>query len=120
MKKSLVVVISLMIISGCASYRTDSGIDLNSIEVQNAVKEIEILESSLPNGSYQSLGEVEAMVKKLTAFHKSPTKEQVNIALAEEVRKLGGNAAINVKYKSGVGFDTWGYLEAKGEAVKKN
>jgi len=31
---------------------------------------------------------------------------------------MGADAVINVTYASGVGFTTWGYMDAKGVAVK--
>jgi uncharacterized protein YbjQ (UPF0145 family) len=31
---------------------------------------------------------------------------------------LGADAVINIKYKSGVGLTTWGYIDANGVAVK--
>lgn len=57
-------------------------------------------------------------MKKLTLFHKDPTKEQANEDLIEKARLLSADAVINVTYKSGVGFTTWGYINAKGTAVK--
>ena len=56
--------------------------------------------------------------KKLTVFHKDPTKEQANEALIEKARSIGANAVVNIKYTSGIGFTTWGYIDAKGVGVK--
>lgn len=57
-------------------------------------------------------------VKKLTVFHKDPTKEQANEALSEKARAVGADAVINTTYKSGIGFTTWGYIDANGTGVK--
>ena len=110
----------MVLMSGCASYRTNTGVDISAPEAKQALTEVIILETGLPEDSYTSLGEVKATVKKLTAFHKNPTKEQVNIALAEKAKRLGADTVINTKYQSGVGFTTWGYINAIGQAVKKN
>ncbi len=67
---------------------------------------------------YQALGVVEVSVKKLTVFHKDPTREQANEALTEKARVLGADAIVNTTYTSGVGFTTWGYIDARGTAVK--
>ena len=47
------------------------------------------------------LGKVEAEAKKLTIFHTKPKKEQINIILSENAKKLGADAVINVTYKKG-------------------
>jgi uncharacterized protein YbjQ (UPF0145 family) len=41
-----------------------------------------------------------------------------NEALKKSAIAIGADAVINIKYKSGVGFTTWGYLDAKGLSVK--
>lgn len=75
-------------------------------------------EGSLPDRQHKVVGPVEVSVKKLTLFHKDPTKEQANEALIERARALNADAVINITYKEGVGFTTWGYIDAKGTAVK--
>ncbi|WP_419675565.1 hypothetical protein ACN2CX_07015 [Aliarcobacter butzleri] len=55
---------------------------------------------------------------KNNSFHKDPTKEQANFVLAEQAKKLDANAVRNVKYSSGIGLMTWGYMDAKGDASK--
>ncbi|HMM74228.1 MAG TPA: heavy metal-binding domain-containing protein [Gammaproteobacteria bacterium] len=77
-----------------------------------------LAEDSLPGHSYQEIGPIEVSVKKLTVFHKDPTKEQAQEALRVRARTMGADAVINVTYASGVGFTTWGYMDAKGVAVK--
>lgn len=121
MKSIKIVILGLFVSlgSGCASYRTNSDISFESTSGTETATKVEILESGLEKGGYEVIGPVEAVVKKLTVFHKDPTKEQVNVVLAEKASKLNADAVINVKYKSGVGMTTWGYMEGKGEAVKK-
>ena len=77
-----------------------------------------IAEDSLPSRKYNAIGPVEVSVKKLTLFHKDPTKELANEALSEKARAIGADAVINVTYRSGVGFTTWGYIDASGTGVK--
>ena len=42
----------------------------------------------------------------------------LSVALIEKAKLLGADAVINVTYSSGVGFTTWGYMDAKGKAVR--
>ena len=113
---SLILVI--LTTTGCASYRTNTNIDFDSTEALELPSDFLILEGDLLDTPYTAVAPVEAVVKKLTAFHKDPTKEQVNLVLFQQAASLGGDAVINVKYKSGVGFGTWGYLQANGIAVR--
>jgi hypothetical protein len=115
--KCLSVILVFLIMSGCASYRTESGIDLSSTEVQQRDSDIQILEGDMVDASYAVIGPIEATVRKLTVFHKDPTKEQANQVLIERAIQMGANAVIMVEYKEGVGMTTWGYIEAKGIAV---
>ena len=104
--------------SGCASYRTSSNIASEAPANQMAITKVLIAEDSLPDRPYKEIGPIEVSVKKLTLFHKDPTKEQANDALSEKARAIGADAVINVKYKSGVGLTTWGYIDANGTGVK--
>ena len=105
------------VLSGCATYRTDSNIPSAPASVTSPKTKVVILEG-VPNTKYKELGPIEVSVKKLTVFHKDPTKEQANEALTEKARIIGADAVIKVTYKSGVGFTTWGYIDAQGIAVK--
>jgi len=106
-------------ISGC-SYRNDSGVsipdNLNAMSPSNVL----VTEDSLSDKNCVTIKEIDTSVKKLTVFHKDPTKEQANFVLAEQAKKLDANAVRNVKYSSGVGLTTWGYMDAKGDASKCN
>jgi hypothetical protein len=122
----LVVVISFVTTSGCASYRTSSNIKSEPTSavkseptsaVSSNIRAI-ISEGSLPDRKYKEIGPIEVSVKKLTLFHKDPTKEQANEALIEKARAIGADAVINVTYEDGVGPFTWGYIDAKGIGVK--
>ena len=104
--------------SGCASYRTDSNITSEPAPSVRSSSNVLISEDSLPNRKYKELGPIEVSVKKLTVFHKDPTKEQANEALIEKARIIGADAVINVIYKSGIGLMTWGYIDANGTGVK--
>ncbi|WP_024301661.1 hypothetical protein [Pseudogulbenkiania sp. MAI-1] len=104
--------------SGCASYRTSSNIETKTPASLAADTKVIISEDSLPNKKYTAVGPIEVSIKKLTAFHKNPTREQANEALSEKARVIGADAVVNVTYKSGIGFTTWGYMDAKGMGVK--
>ena len=104
--------------SGCASYRTSSNISSDAPAGLPASTMVIIAEDALPSRKYNAIGPVEVSVKKLTLFHKDPTKELANEALSEKARAIGADAVINVTYRSGVGFTTWGYIDASGTGVK--
>ena len=113
---SAVVVATLT--SGCASYRTSSNISSNEATGLPTNSKVFIAEDSLPGRKYKEIGPIEVSIKKLTVFHDDPTKEQANIALSEKARAIGADAVVNTKYKSGIGFTTWGYIDANGTGVK--
>lgn len=117
-KSLLAAAIIISTTSGCASYRTDSNIASELTPSGKSDTKILISEGSFPNRKYKEIGPIEVSVKKLTIFHKDPTKEQANEALIEKARIIGADAVINVTYKSGVGFTTWGYIDANGTGVK--
>lgn len=110
-------VIAATALSGCATYRTDSNITSEPTSAVSSNAKVLILEG-VPDKKYKELGPVEVSVKKLTVFHKDPTKEQANEALIEKARIIGADAVIKVTYESGIGFTTWGYIDAKGTGVK--
>jgi hypothetical protein len=115
-------IVALCVVSGffhgCASYRTNADIEFESTNVVEIDPAFQIIEGDLDGVPYTPVGPVEAVVSKLTAFHKDPTKEQVNLVLFQQATVLGANAVIHVKYKEGVGLWTWGYMQANGVAVK--
>ncbi len=113
----LATIIAATALSGCATYRTDSNITSEPTSVVVSKTNVLILEG-VPEKKYKELGPVEVSVKKLTVFHKDPTKEQANEALIEKARIIGADAVIKVTYESGIGFTTWGYIDAKGTGVK--
>jgi hypothetical protein len=104
--------------AGCASYRTSSNIESKPAPVAAPAAQVLLAKDGLPGRKYTELGPIEVSVKKLTVFHKDPTKEQANEALIEKARSIGANAVVNIKYTSGIGFTTWGYIDAKGVGVK--
>lgn len=115
----------LALLGGCASYRVSSNVEspapaapATGTPAAAAAASIPVLEGDMTQRKYRELGPIEVSVKKLTLFHKDPTKEQANEALAERARAMGADAVIRVTYKSGVGFTTWGYIDAAGTAIK--
>lgn len=119
MYKKIVVssMFAMVVFSGC-SYRNDSNISIpNNPEIQTNIL---ITEDSLNDKSCINIEKIDVSVKKLTAFHKDPTKEQANYVLSEKAKQLKANVVRNVKYSSGIGFATWGYMDAEGDASKCN
>ena len=114
----LALTIGVAITSGCASYRVSSNVETPPAPAVSPATQVLITEGSLSDRKFKVLGPIEVSVKKLTVFHKDPTKEQANEALIEKARLLGADAVVNVTYASGIGFTTWGYINAKGTAVK--
>lgn len=104
--------------AGCASYRTSSNISSDAAAGLPAGAKVLIAEDALSNRKYKEIAPIEVSIKKLTVFHQDPTKVQANEALSEKALAIGADAVINVKYKSGVGFTTWGYIDASGTGVK--
>lgn len=115
---SLLLVLSL---SGCASYRISSNIEEAAAEARTGQpeKDIPILASGeVFNKKYQALQRIEISIKKLTAFHADPTREMANAELKKKAVQIGADAVINVQYQSGIGLMTWGYIDAQGTGVK--
>jgi hypothetical protein len=110
--------LSAAALSGCASYRTSSNISVESTPVLSASTPVLISEDSLPGREYRKIGLIDVSVKKLTVFHKDPTREQANEALREKAQAIGADAVIDVRYTSGIGLTTWGYMDASGTGVK--
>ncbi|MBK8766287.1 MAG: heavy metal-binding domain-containing protein [Burkholderiaceae bacterium] len=123
--RSMLVLAALILagLSGCAAYRVSSNVDpapgaAPSGTAAQTTGAVVLAEDSLPGRRYTEIGPIEVSVKKLTVFHKDPTREQANEALIEKARGMGADAVIRVKYTSGIGFTTWGYIDAKGTAVR--
>ncbi|MCD4757197.1 MAG: hypothetical protein K8R39_02930 [Arcobacteraceae bacterium] len=120
--KKTTLVLSLTVLtlgfSGCGAYRTESGITPPSSKNKNIKPSIMVTELLLENKNCKTLENIDTSIKKLTLFHPDPTKEQANYVLAEKGKKIGANVIRNVKYESGVGLTTWGYIDAKGDASK--
>jgi hypothetical protein len=114
----LCTVLAAALTTGCASYRTSSNIDTPTQASLSANTKVLITEDGLSDRKYKEIGPIEVSIKKLTIFHKDPTKEQADAALSEKARAIGADAVINVKYKSGIGLTTWGYMDAIGLGVK--
>jgi hypothetical protein len=112
--------LALATTAGCAAYRVESNIEEKPAPTASVAPAGPVLlsESGFPGRKYTEIGPIDVSVKKLTVFHADPTKEQANEALIGKARLMGADAVINVKYESGVGLTTWGYMDAKGTAVK--
>lgn len=114
------VAVAIATSAGCAAYRVDSNVEEVPAPAASTAPAAQVLlsEGNLPGRKYSAIGPIEVSVKKLTVFHANPTKEQANEALIAKAKVLGADAVINITYESGIGFTTWGYIDAKGTAVK--
>ena len=104
--------------AGCASYRVSSNVESTPTTAAPSTANVLLAEDDLPGKTYTVIGPIEVSVKKATLFHEDPTKERANEALIEKARVIGANAVIRIAYTSGIGFTTWGYIDAKGVGVK--
>lgn len=118
---SILSVSLVLVLSGCAAYRTSSNIEeaaAGSQAVQTE-KDIPIFTSGeVFSKKYRELQRIEISIKKLTAFHADPTREMANAELKKKAAQIGADAVINVQYQSGIGLMTWGYIDAQGTGVK--
>lgn len=109
----------LVTASGCAAYRVDSTIvDSASAPLSGAPQQVLLAQDNLPGRRYVVIGPIQVSVKKLTVFHKDPTRGQADEALIGKAREIGASAVINIKYTEGIGMMTWGYIDAEGTAVR--
>lgn len=106
-------------LAGCALSRSGSS-EAPGAGALPAATPVLISEGVPAGRQYREIGPIEVSVKKMTIFNKDPSKEQANEALREKARAMGADAVIKVVYKTGVGFTTWGYIDASGTAVKLN
>ena len=113
---SILTVFLLLFFTGC-SYRSDSGITPPSPEIY-VKPAIKITTSPMEHKNCKTIDSIHAVVKKLTLGHTNPTRNQVDYILAEKGKKIGANVVRNTHYNSGIGFTTWGYIEAFGDASK--
>ena len=119
-KKAILVltILSSLMLTGCAAYRTEKDAALPTAATTLSTKKILIREDALAERKYKELGPVTGEVKKLTMFHSDPTRDQVNLILTEKAQAMGADAVVKVTYKTGIGLMTWGYIEATGVGVK--
>lgn len=118
-KKSLAIVVLVMLsLSGCATYRSSSNVESSGRVNGGARTEPVTITEGTPQEKYAEIGFIEISIKKLTVFNADPTRDQANELLREKARAIGADAVIQVKYMNGIGLTTWGYLDAQGMGVK--
>lgn len=108
-----IVLILLLAIQGCA-YRTSENSGIEQVNANSIV----ISESHIKGKKYTSVGPISVEIKKTTIFNSDPTEEMANDLLRKKAKQMGADAVINVRYDSGMGLLTWGYIEATGIAVR--
>lgn len=103
----------LLAMQGCA-YRTSESSSVEQVSANNIV----ISETHIKGKKYTTVAPVTVEIKKTTIFNADPTEEMANDLLRKKAKQLGADAVINVRYDSGMGLLTWGYIEATGIAVR--
>jgi len=108
----------VLMMAGCAPYKTNSDISFDSTKIDAPKTLVIITIGTIGNRKYQEIGEIEAKVKKSMAYHPDPTEGQANVVLSEKAKRLGADAVINVTYESKKSYTSWGVITARGIAVK--
>lgn len=103
--------------SGCSLYTTNTDITFTSTSLLDQEPAIHVGDITETPDKLTFLGSIVATVKKPNPFDDNPTIAQANIVLAHQAVKMGADAVIHVKYKTGI---TEGRLDATGQAVKIN
>jgi hypothetical protein len=116
--KGCIAITAILLMAGCATYRTNSSISFSTTEVTVPESKVLITQGTLPDRKYKPLGPVVAEVRKLTKFNKDPTQDQANIVLLEKAKELGADAVIGVSYDLTISASSWGLMTAKGIAVR--
>jgi len=112
------VTLMVLMMAGCAPYKTNSDISFDSTKIDAPGTLVIITTGTIGHRKYQEIGEIEAKVKKSMAYHPDPTEEQANVVLSEKAKRLGADAVINVTYESKKSYTSWGVITARGIAVK--
>ena len=108
----------VLIMAGCAPYKTNSDISFDSTIIEAPKTLVIITRGTIGHRKYLEIGEIEAKVKKSKPYHPDPTEEQANVVLSEKAKRLGADAVINVTYESKKSYTSWGVITARGIAVK--
>lgn len=112
------VTLMVLMMAGCATYRTNSNISFDSTKIDVPKTVVIITTGTIGHRQYKEIGEIEAKVKKSMVYNPDPTEEQANVVLSEKAKRLGADAVINVTYESKKSFTSWGVITARGIAVK--
>ncbi|MEY8875087.1 MAG: hypothetical protein AB9M60_01145 [Leptothrix sp. (in: b-proteobacteria)] len=113
---SATLAVLLISLGGCATW-PPAPVEY-SVTLTEPAAQLIVTTGTLPGRRYSVIGPIEATVQKESIREKDPTRAQVNQLLADKARQLGADAVISVKYTAGANLSSWGYLEAKGMAVK--
>ncbi len=112
------VTLMVLMMAGCAPYKTNSNISFDSTKIDSPKTVVIITRGTIGHRKYIEIGEIEANVKKSMPYHPDPTEERANVVLSEKAKRLGADAVINVTYESKKSYTSWGVITARGIAVK--
>lgn len=80
---------------------------------------VPVIAGDINDRPYRVIANIEATVRKWTAFEKDPSERKVHAELWERARKVGADAVVNAKYGETLyGGLTWGRRKASGQAIK--
>ena len=89
--------------------------------VENSIGDfgVPVVPYDITDRPYTVIGEVQAGVRKLTVFSKSPSQEKIYRELWERAQKLGADAVIKAGYGDfHASATSWGKTKATGTAIK--
>lgn len=112
-----VVVAFLLMTGGCSTYKTNTKLTFTSTVLNNQKPVIHVGEITETPDQLTFLGSVVATVRRPSMFDADPTKEQADIVLGFQGKKMDADAVIHVTYKQSL---TGGRIDATGQAVKIN
>lgn len=110
----LLVVLSILTLSACSTYKTNTDTEFESTDLGNRQPAIYIGKLDEPSDQLDFQGWIKAIVKKPHMFSDKPTKQMADIVLSELAIDKNAHAVTFVEYK----YNILGAIEARGQAVR--
>lgn len=90
----------------------------NDLQANRHVRKTEsaniiLTEADITDRKHTVLADLDTTVRKITAFNKNPTKEQVDEKLKQAAANIGADAVIMVRYGK-VGMSTFSWASLNG------
>lgn len=110
----LFVVVCLLSLGACSTYKTNTPTEFGSTDLENQEPALYIGKLDEPSDQLDYQGWITAVVKKPHLFSDKPTKEMANIILAQLAIDKNAHAVTFVEYD----YNILGAIEARGQAVR--